>query len=187
MTVESRGFFRAATRCVWFLSSYDFNLREPLVWPQGSPVSIRVARERAALLSSHGRGISPQAELNRESQGVSRVVIGNPGFPRLVTVTSGSFSGCLLEVRNTVGFGGAVGIPLCLVEGRVPHLELRREPQGSSPVLTWVSACVCHFKQGVRFDMCGGIELCFPLELSTGFQASSRIEFWMGMLSAFHH
>ena len=32
---------------------------------------------------------------------------GNPGFPRLVTVTSGSFSGCLWEVRNTVELGGA--------------------------------------------------------------------------------
>ena len=29
-------------------------------------------------------------------------------------------------------------------------LELRREPQGSSPFLTWVLGCVCHFKQGVR-------------------------------------
>ena len=91
---------------------------------------------RAALLSSHGRGIGPQAELNGESRGVSRVVAGNPGFPRLVTFTSGSSSGCLLEVRNTVELGGAVGIPLCLVEGRGPHLKLRREPQGSSPVLT---------------------------------------------------
>ena len=40
-----------------FLSIYDEELREPLVWPQGSPVSIRVARESTALLSSHGRGI----------------------------------------------------------------------------------------------------------------------------------
>ena len=35
-------------------SSYDVELREPLVLPQGSPVSIRVARGIAALLSSHG-------------------------------------------------------------------------------------------------------------------------------------
>ena len=71
---------------------------------------------RAALLSSHGRGIGPQAELNGESRGVSRVVAGNPGFPRLVTFTSGSFSGCLLEVRNTVELGGALGTPLGLVQ-----------------------------------------------------------------------
>jgi len=35
-------------------------------------------------------------------------------------------------------------------DGRGPHLELMREPQGSSPVLMWVSGCVCRFKQGVR-------------------------------------
>ena len=57
MTGESRVFFRAAARRVGFLSSYDEELREPLVWLQGSPVSIRVSRESAALLSSHGRGI----------------------------------------------------------------------------------------------------------------------------------
>ena len=34
--------------------------------------------------------------------------------------------------------------------GLGPHLELRWEPQGLSPDLTWVSGCACHFKQGVR-------------------------------------
>ena len=120
------------------------------MWPLGSPVSIRVSRGRAALLSSQGWGIRPHATLKEESRGLSRVVAGNPGFPQLMIVTSGSFSGCLLEVRNTVELGGTLGTPLCLVEGRGPHLELSQEPQGSSPVLTWVSACVCHFKQGVR-------------------------------------
>ena len=46
------------------------------------------------LLSSHGRGIGPQDAL-KDSQGLSRVTAGNPGFPRPVPVTSGSFSGCL--------------------------------------------------------------------------------------------
>ena len=40
---------------VGFLLSYNGEL----MWPQGSPVSIRVARGSAALLSSHGRGIVP--------------------------------------------------------------------------------------------------------------------------------
>ena len=40
-------------------------------------------------------------------QGLSRVAARIPGFPRLVLVTSGSFSGCLLEVRDTVNLGGA--------------------------------------------------------------------------------
>ena len=59
------------------------------------------------LLSSHGRGSGPQDVLKGESRGLSRVLAGNPGFPRLMTVTSGSSSGCLWEVRNTVELGGA--------------------------------------------------------------------------------
>jgi len=81
MTGESHGFYRAAAQCVGFLSSYDWELREPLVWPQGSPVSIRFVRGSAALLSSHGRGIGPQDSLKGESRGLSRVAAGNPGFP----------------------------------------------------------------------------------------------------------
>ena len=92
---------------VGFLSSYDGELREPLMWPQGSPVSIRVLGGSTALLLSHGRGTGPQDLLIRESRGLSRVVAGNPGFPLLVTVTSGSFSGFIWEVRNTVELGGA--------------------------------------------------------------------------------
>ena len=40
MTEEPRGF----TRVVAGFSSYDRELREPLVLAQGSPISIRVAR-----------------------------------------------------------------------------------------------------------------------------------------------
>ena len=70
-------------------------IRESLVWRQGSPVSCRVVRGSVALLSSRGRGIGPQDTLKKESRGLFRVVAGNPGFPRLVLVTSGSFSECL--------------------------------------------------------------------------------------------
>ena len=59
---------------VWCLTIYDGELREPLVWCQGSPVSIRDARGSAALLSSHGRGIGPQNGLKKESRGLSRVL-----------------------------------------------------------------------------------------------------------------
>ena len=54
-----------------------------------------------------GWGTGPQDMLKGESQGLSQVAAGNPGFPRLVMVTSGSFSGFLWEVRNTVEMGGA--------------------------------------------------------------------------------
>ena len=47
------------------------------------------------MLSSHGREIGTQDMLKKESRGLSQVAAGNPGFPRLEPVTSGSFSGCL--------------------------------------------------------------------------------------------
>ena len=37
--------------------------------------------------------------------------------------------------------------------GRGPHLQLRREPQGSSPVLTWISGCV-QFQTGSQVSTC---------------------------------
>ena len=90
-----------------FLSSYDGELREPLLQPQGSSVTIRVVSVSMAFLSSHGRRKGLQEALNWESRGLSQVVAGNPGFPLLVTVTSGSFSGFIWEVRNTVELGRA--------------------------------------------------------------------------------
>ena len=75
-----------------FLSRYDGEVSEPLVGRQGSRVSMRVARGSASLLPSHGRGIWPRDVLKKVSRGLSRVEAGNPGFPRLVQVTSGGFS-----------------------------------------------------------------------------------------------
>ena len=78
-----------------FLTRYDGELREPLVWRQESQVSMRVSRGNASLLSSHGRGIRPLDALKKDSQDLSRVLARIPEFPRLVPVTSGRFSGCL--------------------------------------------------------------------------------------------
>ena len=41
---------------------------------------------------ARGRGIWPRDVLKKVSRGLSRVEAGNPGFPRLVQVTSGGFS-----------------------------------------------------------------------------------------------
>ena len=81
--------------CCQFGVSHEVRreLREPLVWCQGSQASMRVARGSASLLSRHGRGLGPQDALGISR--FSRVAAGNPGFPRLLPVTSGSFSGCL--------------------------------------------------------------------------------------------
>ena len=82
--------FSSCGASVGFLTRFDGELREPLLWRQGSQVSIRVARGSMALLSSHGRGIGPQEALKNDSQGLSPVAAGNPGFSRLVLVTSGA-------------------------------------------------------------------------------------------------
>src|SRR5574337_827959 len=59
---------------------------------RGSRVSMRVARGSAPLLPSHVKGIWPRDVLKKVSRGLSRVEAGNPGFPRLVQVTSAGFS-----------------------------------------------------------------------------------------------
>ena len=48
---------------------------------------------------------------------------------------------------------GLSGLHWGRCNGRRPHLELRREPQCSSSVLTSVSGCVCRYKQGVRSQL----------------------------------
>ena len=109
-------FYSAAVGRVGFLSSNDGEIREPLMWSQGSSVSIRVARGSTALLSSRVRGIGPQDALKGEYRGLSGVAAGNPGFPRHVTVNSGRFSGCFWEVRNILELEGLLGTPLGSVQ-----------------------------------------------------------------------
>ena len=49
------------------------------------------------------------------------------------------------------GVGRALfGLHWVWCNGRGPHLELKQEPQGSSPVLMWVSGCVCCLKPRVK-------------------------------------
>ena len=59
--------FPSCGASVWFLTRYDGELREPLMWRQGSQVSMRMARGSVSLLSSHGRGIRPQDALKKDS------------------------------------------------------------------------------------------------------------------------
>ena len=67
----------------------------------------------------------------------------------------------------------------CLSRG--PHLELRREPQGSSPVLTWISRFLRSFHRGVRPRlMCRHASLLSSLAGITvaGFLSSSHRDRW---------
>lgn len=133
-----------------FLSTYNKKLSELLLWPQGSPFSIRVARGSTSFLSSHGRGIGP-LDMLRGNLEVFLEVQWKPWIPltcdgdlrELLIVPMGSHKYCGVE-------RGLSGLHLGQCNRRGPHLYLRWEPQNSSPVLTWVSVCVCRFKQGVR-------------------------------------
>ena len=107
MIGESRGFFLSCgVTCGVYLELRRGTQEASCVAP-GKPSLHSVARGSVALFSSHSRGIGPQDALKGESRGLSQIAAGKPGVPRLVTVTSGSFSGCILEVRNTVELAGA--------------------------------------------------------------------------------
>ena len=165
------GLSRVAAGGVRFLSRYHGELREPLVLPQGSQVSIRVGKVSARVLWSHGRGIRPQFAWKGESQGVSRLAAGSVGSLELPRgpegashVVSGN-SGILLSCD------GPLGVPLKLVQATrassrvevensgflsssdrdlgVP-MEIALESQTSSRVGPWNSASLLRWKRGVR-------------------------------------
>ena len=113
-----------------------------------------------------GRTLGIPLELRRGPQGPTRVASGK----------SSLHSSC----------EGPLGIPLQSVRGIGPHLELRLEPQGASPVLTWISGFLWSFNRGVRPRLMwrhGNL----PLEISKRCQASCRgnTGFW-GFFSRCH-
>ena len=63
MTGETRGFSQVAAG----FSSYDRELREPVVLPQGNPISICVVRGSWGLLSSHCRANRSHVQLCPET------------------------------------------------------------------------------------------------------------------------
>ena len=116
---ESPGFCRFVSGLLGLLLSYDGDLRDPLVWPQESPVN---------------RGV----------------------------------------VRGLSGF-------LCSpCWGRGPHLDLRPEPQGSSPVLTWISGFLWSFHRGVRPRLVRRHASLPSSLVEKQWQASCRVDIWIG-------
>ena len=75
-----RGFPRGLAGIWGFRSSCDVDLTDPLVLPQESQVSVRVARDLSGFLSSQCRGIGPHLELRLEPQGSSPVLTWISGF-----------------------------------------------------------------------------------------------------------
>ena len=106
MTGDPRGF----SRVVAGFSSYDRELREPLVWPQGSPVSIRVARGNTKLLFSHDREIC---------------VFQNVARPMRLPL---EFQG---EIGLLLPCDGQVGIPFQTKQGNQPSCRDKEGRRGS--------------------------------------------------------
>ena len=71
---QSPGFSRVDAGNFGFLSSYDGDLMELLMWLQESPVSMRVARGLSGFLSHLCRGLSPHLELRPQPQASSSVL-----------------------------------------------------------------------------------------------------------------
>ena len=92
-------------------SSYDGELRMPLVWPQGSPISIRVERGSWGLLSSHCRAKRPHLGFCPETP-------------------------CSCPVAT-----GILALHSRFTRGVRPHLELKQRTPLSSRVAMGISWC----------------------------------------------
>ena len=92
--------------------------------------------------------------------------------------TSGSFLGCLWEVRNTVESWGASWDSTGF--GAMEQGLISSWGENLRVTLLFWHGCRAVYAISNResgLDECEGIELCFPLEWSKGFQASSWVEF----------
>ena len=134
-----------------FLSSGDGYVGVLLELHQGCQGPFRGLRWKVGFLSSRHSGKGPHLALRGESPGFSRVVAGNLGF-------LSSYNGDLRDplvwpqerpVSTRVARGLSGFFSSCC-QGRGPHLEPRPEPQGSSPVLTWILGFLWGFHRGVR-------------------------------------
>ena len=118
--------------------------------PQGSQVSIRVARGSVGLLWSHDRGMRSQFAWKGESQGVSRGAAGSLGSP---SCHGDLRKPLILFLESQDSFGvlrGLSGFHSSWCRGLESHVEVRPETQGSSSVLTWISGSLWRFHWGVR-------------------------------------
>ena len=132
-------------------STYDRELREPLVDPQGSPICIQVARGSRGLLSSHCRANRPHLGMCPQIPCSFPVATGISGLPSRFTQgvrprSSGSkelrsplelemyvrelfelHQGCQAPPRIS---RGNVGFLLRCCTGKGPHLEMTGELRG---------------------------------------------------------
>ena len=101
-------------------------------------------------LSRRCSGKGPHLALRGESPEVSRVAVVNLGF--LLSCNGDLNPAPVASEKSSLHSSceGPLGIPLQSGQGIWPHLKLRPEPQGSSPVLTWISGFLWSFNRKVR-------------------------------------
>ena len=90
-----------------FLSSYNGQFREALLWPLGKSSLLSSCEVGRSIALESRQGNQTSRHIEGEILKSLRIGAGNPGFPQFVTVTSASFSECLWEVRTTVDLGEA--------------------------------------------------------------------------------
>ena len=157
---KRRASFRDDGGISWFLSSCGAMCGVSLELRLGTQGASRVAPGKSSLHSicEGERSIALESRQgNRTSRflegGLSRSFSSCSRKPWVPLTCFGDPTEFLMApMGSQVYCGVGMGLPeLHWGRGKVrgPHLKLRRELHGSSPVLTWVSGCVCRFKQGV--------------------------------------
>ena len=131
LTGESCGLSQVVAGSLRFLSSYDWELRAPLVLAQWSQVSTRVVRVSAGVFLSHSRGIRPQFAWKGQSQVVSRVVTGSVGSLELRWGPEGASHVVSGKLWSLLNCEGPLRIPLELVQGTRPSSLLEAGNSGS--------------------------------------------------------
>ena len=152
---ESCGLSQVAAGGLGFLCRYHREIREPLVLPQGSQISIRVARASAGVAWFHGRGIRPQFAWKRDSQGVSRVVAGSAVSPELPRGPEGASQ---------------------VVSGNLGILSCCERPIGIALELVWATRASSRVEvRNSRFLSSSDRDLVVPMEIPLGSQTSSHV------------
>ena len=145
-----------------FFSRYHREIREPLMLSQESQVSIRVGRVSwecsgvtggGSGLISHGRGTLHVFLELRSEVWVPSSCHRDLREPLMLSLGSQESFGV---VRGLSGFL----LSWCRRLG--PHVELRRETQGSSPALTGISGSLWGFHWGVRHHLVLGHGTLLP-------------------------
>ena len=134
-----------------FLSSGDGYVGELLELPKGCQVPVRGSRGNVGFFSRLCSRKGPHLTLWGESPGFSRVVAGNLRF--LSSCDADLRDPLVLPEESQVSIRvvrGLLGFLSRRCKGKGPLLKLTLEPQGSSPVLTWISGVLWSLNRGVR-------------------------------------